>query len=156
MISMSERSLFASRVIGLVCLSIASIPALALDADTPLDDPQQVALYERLTDEVRCLVCQNQTIGNSSAPLAADLRREIREQILAGQSEAEIKNFLSDRYGDFVLYRPRYGGRTAVLWLAPGLLLVGGSFVLWRVIRRRASLPVPSEEEDAKSASAIR
>ncbi len=131
---------------------LGPVAANAFDADAPLDDPEQAALYERLTDEVRCLVCQNQTIGDSSAPLAADLRREIREQIVAGRSETEIKNFLSDRYGDFVLYRPRYSGRTAVLWIAPGLLLFGGAYVLWRIIRRRTSLPVPSEDEDLRTA----
>jgi cytochrome c-type biogenesis protein CcmH len=140
-------------VIVLATALLGPATANAFDADAPLDNPEQAALYERLTDEVRCLVCQNQTIGDSSAPLAADLRREIREQVAAGRSETEIKNFLSDRYGDFVLYRPRYSGRTAILWIAPGLLLVGGCYVLWRIIRRRTSLPVPSEEDDALTAA---
>ncbi len=123
--------------------------AMAIDPDAPIADPKKRALYEQLTDEVRCLVCQNQTIADSTAPLAADLRQEIRGMVEAGQSENEIKTFLTDRYGDFVLYKPRYGGPTALLWLAPGLLLLLGAIWLWRIIARRATLPVSSESEDA-------
>ena len=123
-------------------------PVFGLDVAEPLTDPDQRALYEKLTIEVRCLVCQNQTIADSDAPLAADLRREIREKVSAGQSEAEITKFLTDRYGDFVLYRPRFGGPSLLLWLAPGLLLLIGVAVLWNIIRRRADLPVTSEDDD--------
>ena len=118
----------------------------ALDPDAPLADPAQRELYERLTREVRCLVCQNQTIADSTAPLAADLRREIRKMVEAGQSEQQIKTFLTDRYGDFVLYRPRYTLRNAVLWLAPALLLVFGALWWWRIIARRSTLPIPDED----------
>lgn len=109
-----------------VGLWLPTVPVLGLNADAPLADPAQQALYERLTNEVRCLVCQNQTIADSNAPLAADLRREIREKVSSGQSESEIKVFLTDRYGDFVLYRPPFGGPSLLLWLAPGLLLLFG------------------------------
>lgn len=125
------------------------LPVLGMDVDEPLADPDQQALYERLTTEVRCLVCQNQTIADSDAPLAADLRREIREKVSNGQSEAEIKTFLTDRYGDFVLYRPRFGGPSLILWLAPGLLLLIGIAVIWKIIRRRSTLPVTSDVDDA-------
>jgi cytochrome c-type biogenesis protein CcmH len=121
--------------------------AYSLDAREPLSDPKQQALYEQLTEEVRCLVCQNQTIGGSNAPLAADLRREIHEMVAAGQSEQEIKLFLTDRYGDFVLYKPRYGGPAALLWVAPGLLLIFGGFVMMRILRRRAAMPVNLDDE---------
>ena len=133
----------------LVGLLLPALPVLALDIVEPLKDSAQQALYERLTTEVRCLVCQNQTIADSNAPLASDLRREIREKVSNGQSEAEIKAFLTERYGDFILYRPRFGGPSLLLWLAPGLLLVAGIAVLWRIIRRRSALPVSSEAEDA-------
>jgi len=113
------------------------------------NDPQQRALYQHLIHEVRCLVCQNQTIADSNAALAADLRREIREMILAGQSEAEIKQFLVDRYGDFVLYRPPFRAATAILWLAPGLLVLFGGAVLWRTVRRRATLPIDDDDDPA-------
>ena len=119
----------------------------AMDADPKLADPVQQATYERITSEVRCLVCQNQTIADSTAPLAADLRRQIHAQIAAGQTEEEIKLYLLARYGDFVLYRPRFKPSTAVLWLAPALLLLLGGFTLRRIILRRATLPVPADEE---------
>lgn len=121
--------------------------AAAMDPDPPLADPGQQAVYERLTHEVRCLVCQNQTIADSTAPLAADLRREIRGLVAAGRSEAEIKTFLLDRYGDFVLYRPRLRPATLALWGAPAALLVVGGIGLWRTVRRRAALPVEADDE---------
>ena len=134
----------------LACLALALVPTAghAIDADEPLADPNQQALYERLTEEVRCLVCQNQTIGDSTAPLAADLRREVRKLVETGSDEAAIKKFLTDRYGDFVLYKPRFTARTALLWLAPGILLLGGAVWLWRIVANRAQLPVTTEEED--------
>lgn len=125
-----------------------SAATVAMDTESPFADPVQQEIYLRLTHEVRCLVCQNQTIGDSSAPLAADLRREIREMIEAGRSEEEIKTFLLDRYGDFVLYRPRFMPTTAVLWLAPGLLLLIGGVALRKIIQRRAMLPVPADDSD--------
>ncbi|MDH3512274.1 MAG: cytochrome c-type biogenesis protein CcmH [Gammaproteobacteria bacterium] len=130
-------------------LLLPTLLVFGLAADEPLADPAQQALYERLANEVRCLVCQNQTIADSNAPLAADLRREIRQKVLDGQSESEIKVFLTDRYGDFVLYRPRFGGPSLLLWLAPAVLLLFGIVVLWKIIRRRSTLPVSSEAEDA-------
>jgi len=133
-------------VLGL--LSLAS-SVYAFDAEAPLEDPAQRALYEQLTEEVRCLVCQNQTIADSSAPLAEDLRREIRKRVMQGQNEAQIKDFLTARYGDFVLYRPRYGGPSAVLWIAPGLMVLIGMIVLWKIVRRRSVLPVTTEAQDA-------
>lgn len=129
-------------------LLLAAAEAPAMDPDPPMDDPAQQAVYERLTREVRCLVCQNQTIADSTAPLAADLRREIRALVADGRSEAEVKTFLLDRYGDFVLYRPRVRPATLALWGAPVALLVAGAFGLWRTLRRRAALPVDSDEDD--------
>ncbi|MEZ5566414.1 MAG: cytochrome c-type biogenesis protein [Gammaproteobacteria bacterium] len=136
-------------VILLVLIGISGLPgtsAIAMDVDPPLADPAQQEVYERLIHEVRCLVCQNQTIADSSAPLAADLRKEVRELAAAGRSGDEIKTFLLDRYGDFVLYRPRFTLETAFLWLAPGLLLLAGGLALGRIVRRRAALPVPPED----------
>lgn len=142
----------------LVLLALALVlgpgPARAIDTDPRLADPVQQATYERLTREVRCLVCQNQTIADSSAPLAADLRREIRQMIEAGRSEEEIKTFLLDRYGDFVLYKPQFKVSTAALWLAPLLLLLIGGLGLRRIIRRRAALPVPADDDDGPPTAA--
>lgn len=135
---------------GICVIILALGPRLtfAMDPESKLPDPVQQEIYERLTHEVRCLVCQNQTIADSSAPLASDLRREIRQMLEAGRSEAEVKTFLLDRYGDFVLYKPRFMTTTALLWLAPLLLLLVGGFALRRVIQRRAALPVPADEEE--------
>ena len=118
---------------------------LALDEREPFEDPERQALYEDLNNEIRCLVCQNQTIADSNAPLAADLRREVWEMVEAGRNEPEIKQFLTERYGDFVLYKPRYGGPAAVLWAAPALFLAIGAFVLWRILRKRSALPISSD-----------
>jgi cytochrome c-type biogenesis protein CcmH len=133
-------------------LVFAALSAWAISTEEPLANPDQQAAFEHLTNEVRCLVCQNQTIADSTAPLAVDLRREIRQMLEAGQSEEEIKIFLLDRYGDFVLYRPRWQTSTALLWLAPVLLLLLGGGTLWRIIRRRTALPVPSEDGDPPAA----
>lgn len=135
-----------------VLLLLATFSASAIEHDETLADPAQQLIFDHLTNEVRCLVCQNQTIADSTAPLAIDLRREIRQMLEAGRSEEEIKTFLLDRYGDFVLYRPRWQANTALLWLAPGLLLLIGSLGLWRIIRRRVALPVPTEDGDPPSA----
>jgi cytochrome c-type biogenesis protein CcmH len=131
-----------------VLLFVAALPAWAIAPEEMLADPAQQAAYAHLTNEVRCLVCQNQTIADSTAPLAVDLRREIRRMLEAGQSEEEIKTFLLDRYGDFVLYRPRWQTNTALLWLAPVLLLLIGGTALWRIVRRRTSLPIPLDDGD--------
>lgn len=132
----------SARLSGVFVVFACLAPLLTsgIEIDEKFDDPEKAALYERLNEEVRCLVCQNQTIGDSNAPLAADLRREVREQVDAGLSEAEIKTFLTDRYGDFVLYKPRYDGPALLLWIAPGVLLLGGFLMLIRSLRRRARL----------------
>lgn len=112
--------------------------ALAIDAQDAFDDPVLQERYEKINRELRCLVCQNQTIADSNATLAQDLRREVRDMIAAGQTDDEIRDFMIERYGDFVLYRPRMTAGNFLLWAAPVLLLVIGAFVLVRVVRRRA------------------
>ena len=112
--------------------------ALAIDAEDAFDDPVLQQRYEKINRELRCLVCQNQTIADSNATLAQDLRREVRGMIAAGRTDDEIREFMIERYGDFVLYRPRMTAGNFLLWAAPVLLLVVGAFVLVRVVRRRA------------------
>ena len=140
------------RLLAGVFLSVAGILAAssagAIDVDAPLPDAGEQARYEALTREIRCLVCQNQTIADSTAPLAIDLRREVRSMVEQGRSDREIKDFLLDRYGDFVLYRPRLTASTALLWLAPALLLMIGALALWKIVARRSRLPVPDDDED--------
>lgn len=138
-------------ILLLACLWVGT-STLAIEAELPIADPEQRELYDRLTNETRCLVCQNQTIADSNAALAVDLRREIRGMVEAGQTEDEIKVFLTDRYGEFVLYRPRWSAATAALWLAPVVLVLLGAAWLWRIVQRRATMPVSTEEEDAQDA----
>jgi cytochrome c-type biogenesis protein CcmH len=122
----------------------------AIDTGAAFDDPELQARYEKLTEEVRCLKCQNQNLRDSNAFLAADLRREIRRLLSEGKTDAEIFDFLVDRYGEFALYRPRMQGKTLILWLAPLLLLVGGGVVLMRVINARNALPIGGADDAAE------
>jgi len=130
----------------LVLALLLPLFAWAIDPSDKLADPELQAMYISITQEVRCLVCQNQPIADSTAPLAADLRREIKRMILEGQSESEIKEFLVERYGDFILYKPRFASWNILLWLAPGILLVIGVIALLRIVSRRTQLPI---DEDA-------
>ena len=100
---------------------------------------------KHLAEELRCLVCQNQTIADSNAALAVDLRNQIRGQITAGRSDGEIRDYMVQRYGDFVLYRPPFKASTAALWLGPGLLLGIGALVFGVVLRRRRAQPSAAE-----------
>ena len=128
-------------------LTLLALTAAAIDPTEALADPEQQALYEDITDEVRCLVCQNQTIADSTAPLAADLRREIRRMIEEGQSEDDIKDFLVERYGGFVLYTPRFESWNIALWLAPAALLAIGLIAIVRFARNRADMPIDEDAE---------
>ena len=124
----------------LLALSLAGANvALAIDTERAFDDPALQARYEHINRELRCLVCQNQTIGDSNATLAQDLRREVREMIAAGKSDDEIRTFMVDRYGDFVLYKPRMTPVNYLLWAAPVLLLLLGTFLGLRFIRKHAA-----------------
>jgi cytochrome c-type biogenesis protein CcmH len=127
------------RVFMLVGLIGLTGPALAIDEQRAFEDPALQQRYENINRELRCLVCQNQTIADSNATLASDLRREVRDLIADGKSDDEIRDFMIERYGDFVLYRPRMTSTNFLLWAAPVLMLFGGFFVALRVIRRRAS-----------------
>ena len=122
--------------------------ALAIDAEKAFDDPALQARYEHINRELRCLVCQNETIADSNATLAKDLRREVREMIEAGKTDEEIRTFMLERYGDFVLYRPRMTPTTFLLWAAPVLLLLLGAFIGIRYVRRQAAL-VDSDRPEA-------
>jgi len=119
----------------LLVLSVAAVQA----QQEPLvfDNDEQEARFTQLTTELRCLVCQNQNLADSDAELAHDLREEIYEMMMAGQSNEQIKTFLVDRYGDFVLYRPEVKANTLALWLMPGILLVLGAIVLFFTVRSR-------------------
>jgi len=124
--------------------ALAALPALAADAVPTEKDPVAQSRAVRLSEQLRCLVCQNQTIAESNAELAVDLRRQVREQIAAGKSDQEIIDYMTARYGDFVLYKPPVRASTLLLWGGPALLLVVGAFVLVRVLRDRRSAPAPA------------
>jgi cytochrome c-type biogenesis protein CcmH len=116
-------------------------------------DARVEARLKGLGEELRCLVCQNQTIADSAAPLALDLRNQIRTQIAQGRSDDEIRAYMVDRYGDFVLYRPPFKAATALLWVGPFALLVVAIVVLGIVLRRRKALPAaPAPDADARRA----
>ena len=135
--------------VGILLLLVAAATH-AFDTEQAFDDPELQARYDKLVDEVRCLKCQNQTIKDSNAFLASDLRREIQRMIGEGMSDEEIADFLVARYGEFALYRPRASGKTLVLWLAPGVLLLGGAIVLINIVRRRMALPI-DDDADAEA-----
>jgi len=115
----------------------ASLAAWGQSAEIAHPDPGVEARLKVIAHELRCLVCQNQTIADSNAPLAVDLRQQVRGMVAAGKSDDEIRTYMVDRYGDFVLYKPPFNAVTAVLWVAPGLLIVAGFAALAVMIRRR-------------------
>jgi cytochrome c-type biogenesis protein CcmH len=132
-------------------LAWPAMTAYAVDP-TELSDPALQARYRALTHELRCMQCQNQSIADSPVGLAADLRREVRDMLLAGKSDAEIREFMVARYGDFILFRPRVAARTAWLWAAPPLLLALGVVIAVRIVRRRSALAANDDtfvEDDA-------
>ncbi|MBB5884563.1 MULTISPECIES: cytochrome c-type biogenesis protein [unclassified Xanthomonas] len=145
------------RALRLGLLALLAWPTLA--GAEPVSDPTPLAYrsaaeearFHALTAELRCVQCQNQSLADSHAQIAMDLRREVLELIHQGKSDAQIKQFLVDRYGEFVLYRPQLEARTWLLWFGPLLLLAGGAVVLIRMVRQRApattALPLQDEQE---------
>ena len=127
---------------GLAASLIAAAPATALagEAQPLAANPALEARMMVLASELRCLVCQNQTVADSHSDLAADLRQQIRDQLAAGRNEEQIRDFMTARYGDFVLYKPPLETRTALLWFGPGVLLVGSLAGLVWVLRRRSRM----------------
>ena len=109
-----------------------------LESQPLTEDPALEARLKAMSQELRCLVCQNSTLADSSAPLAEDLRKEIRVQLRQGKSDKEVVEYLVARYGDFVRYRPPVNSSTALLWFGPFLLLIIGGFVLYRVLKKHA------------------
>jgi cytochrome c-type biogenesis protein CcmH len=132
-------------LLGAALLALAAGSAWAVDP-TQLPDPALQARYLALTHELRCMQCQNEALADSPVDLAADLRREVRDMLLAGKSDQDVRDFMVARYGDFILFRPRFAPKTAWLWLAPGVLLLIGAFVSWRIVRARSAL-VPADTQ---------
>ena len=138
----------------LVAVTLA-IPALAVQPDEVLPDPALESRARSLSRELRCMVCQNQSIDDSDAPLARDLRILVRDRLKAGDSDRQVIDFLVDRYGEFVLLKPRVAWHTAVLWASPVLVLLIGVLALVRLRRRAAPRTVagltPDEERRIES-----
>ncbi len=129
-----------------------AVQAFAIDGEA-FDDPNMEARYQFLMHELRCPKCQNQNIADSDAPIAADFRREVRAMLKEGRTDQEIKQFLVDRYGDFILYRPPMATRTMALWLAPGLALLAAIASVLVVVRRRMNKPLDDPPDDGVSES---
>jgi cytochrome c-type biogenesis protein CcmH len=128
----------AAALSALAFLFVVATAALAGEAAPAADDPALEKRVNALASELRCLVCQNQSIADSNAGLAIDLKNQVREKLKQGESEAQIVGFMVERYGDFVLYRPPLKGSTLMLWFGPPLLLIAGLAVLYRRTRRAA------------------
>lgn len=123
-----------------LALSMRATPVLAADARPVAEDPQLEARVVRVSEELRCLVCQNQTIADSNAKLAKDLRREVREMLVQGKSDAEVREFMVKRYGDFILYRPPFQWTTLLLWMGPFVLLLAAVWIHRRLVTRRSEV----------------
>jgi cytochrome c-type biogenesis protein CcmH len=128
------------------CLAEQAPPAeqapAALDDHGQLQNPMLQTRFERITKELRCLVCQNESIADSNVDLAADLRRQVREMLVAGKSDDAIFSFMTDRYGEFVRFAPPLTPKTALIWGAPFFMLLLGGLIIYRVVRQRSRMPL--------------
>src|ERR1041385_6548223 len=145
------------RIAFLLLLLLCFMGVMAAKDAPPNEDPQIEQRMKHLTEQLRCLVCQNETLADSRADLAEDLRKQIREQIKAGKSDQEIIAFLTDRYGDFVLYNPPVKMTTYLLWFGPFLFLGGGTVILYRYLSRRRQMieEKPLSDDERKRAEEI-
>src|SRR5215471_1640597 len=138
-------------IVLLIAVGLSFLPGAVIAKEAqPNEDPQIEQRMKNLTEQLRCLVCQNETLADSHADLAEDLRKQIREQMKAGKTDKEIIAYLTDRYGDFVLYKPPVKTTTYLLWFGPFVLLGGGTVVLYRYLSRRRKMiqekPLSAEE----------
>ncbi|MDB5582914.1 MAG: cytochrome biosis protein CcmH [Bradyrhizobium sp.] len=129
-----------------IAMVVGSPAAHAVQPDEVMSDPVRESRARDLSRELRCMVCQNQSIDDSDAPLARDLRLLVRERIASGDSDGQVIDFLVARYGEFVLLKPRFNSRTLLLWLLPPLALVGGGLALWANMRRRSGSSAGEDE----------
>ena len=147
------------RLAAIVVLCLLAMPALAVQPDEILNDPALEARARALSQELRCMVCQNQSIDDSDAPLAKDLRVLVRERLTAGDSDRQVIEFLVARYGEFVLLRPRLNAHTVLLWVAPFAAILAGAITLIMFLRRRrveeAQGPALSADEQQRVAELL-
>ena len=136
-----------------VVLMLLTTAVEAVDP-TQMPTPALQSRYLSLTHELRCMQCQNESIADSPVDLAADLRRQVHDMLIAGKTDDDVRNFMVARYGEFILFRPRMSLRTAWLWLAPGVLILVGAFVAVRIVQQRSALVTQDNEpleEDIRS-----
>jgi cytochrome c-type biogenesis protein CcmH len=138
---------------ALLCLALCLGTASAKEAEPAVADPVLEARMLKIAAELRCLVCQNQTIADSHADLAIDLRQQVREMLQKGMTDQQIASYMTERYGDFVLYRPPFKATTALLWIGPGVLLVLGLLGLVLMLRRRSRMPADRFDSDEPEAN---
>ena len=141
------------RALAALAIVLLSCGALAREAAPLAEDVRVEARLNAIAEELRCLVCQNESLIASRADLAMDLKRQVREQIKAGKSDAEIRDYMVQRYGDFVLYRPPVKSTTLLLWFGPLVLLAAGFVALWIFVRRRRTVQAAalSAEEESRA-----
>jgi cytochrome c-type biogenesis protein CcmH len=125
--------------------SAADMPPRSVDAYGQLQDPVLQSRFEHIAQDLRCLVCQNESIADSNVELAADLRRQVREMLVAGQSDDAIFRFMTDRYGEFVRFNPPLEPKTLLIWGAPFIILILGAIIVFRVVRQRSRMPLDDE-----------
>ncbi len=145
------RRLSRTRTALLAALALLAAPFAHAIAPTRMPTPALQARYERLIHGFRCMQCQDESLANSPVSLAADMRRQIRQMLLAGKTDQQIRNFFVARYGYFILFKPPFVAKTAWLWLAPGVLLAIGAVSAAWVIRRRAALVGPEDTDEDES-----
>ena len=131
-----------------LCMLLLALPAAAVIESYEFSERELETRYRALSQELRCPKCQNQNIADSNAPISQDLRRLLHQQLEAGDSDREILEFMVARYGEFVRYRPAFNSATAILWLAPGLLLLGGAGGLLMLLRGRKQSPAALDSDD--------
>lgn len=146
----AQRSCATFAVLALVLAGImgeyaAGAAEQAVDANGQITDQGLQARFERITQELRCLVCQNESIADSNADLAVDLRQQVREMLIAGKSNDAIFDFMTNRYGEFVRFSPPLETKTLFIWGAPFVMLVLGGFIVYRIVRHRSRLPLDDE-----------
>lgn len=139
------RSAWRPAALGASLLLLLGSGAPALDANGQLEDRGLQTRFERITHDLRCLVCQNESIADSNAELARDLRRQVQEMLVAGKSDDAIFGFMTDRYGEFVRYSPPLEPKTLAIWGAPFLMLLLGGIIVYRIVRERSRMPLDDE-----------